>query len=161
MESMNTEQGVQDGQEIIVNTTDKTKDRRESIILKKALFMVTVSGLAMLGGFGMTLARAKRRHPGSFSKGMIPDPQVELYESGASLGMRALGWGTVFAITGVGSLTFLICKAMGVHNVEEFRVKFQSVAPRIRRNETEPEHVIIERFKAEILKDEKTASADE
>ena len=31
-------------------------------------FMVAVSGMAMLGGFGMTLAKTKRRHPSSFSK---------------------------------------------------------------------------------------------
>ncbi|XP_786165.1 transmembrane protein 242 [Strongylocentrotus purpuratus] len=140
------------------NNLHGKSDQSGSTNIKKIAFMVAVSGMAMLGGFGMTLAKTKRRHPSSFSKGIVPDPSVELHESGASLGMRALGWGTVWSIVGVGSFTFLFCKALGVKNVEELKTKFQSVAPAIRRNETEPEEVIIARFKEEILKDERTNS---
>lgn len=50
---------------------------------------------------------------------------------------------------------FLFCL---IFQVEELKTKFQSVAPAIRRNETEPEEVIIARFKEEILKDERTNS---
>ncbi|XP_054753301.2 transmembrane protein 242-like [Lytechinus pictus] len=137
--------------------SDQSKNKK----IQKISFLAGVSGMAIFAGFGMTLAKAKRRHPGSFSKGLVPDPSVELHESGAALGMRALRWGTLWAIVGVGSLTFLVCKALGVKNVEEFKVKFQSVAPAIRRNETEPEEVIIARFKAEIFKDERTKNDED
>ena len=43
--------------------------------------------------------------------------------------------------------------------VEEFKIKFQSVAPTIRRSQTEPDEVIISRFNEEIFKDEKENSS--
>ncbi|XP_038059744.1 transmembrane protein 242-like [Patiria miniata] len=123
--------------------------------VKGSMFMVSVAGIAMISGFGLTMAGAKRRHPGSFSKGILPDPSVSLHESGASLGMRALLWGSLFAVTGFGTLTFAVCKVMGVKSVEDFKTKFQSVAPRIRRNPaSEPEEVTLRKLRQEILEEE-------
>ncbi|XP_071818429.1 transmembrane protein 242-like [Apostichopus japonicus] len=83
----------------------------------------------------MTVARVKKRNPASFMKGVLANPELDQMESGTSVGLRALGWGTVFALTGVGTLSFVTCKLIGVSSVEEFKVKFQSVAPEIRRND--------------------------
>ncbi|XP_071800614.1 transmembrane protein 242-like [Asterias amurensis] len=124
-------------------------------LFKGSVFMVGIAGIAMLSGFGMTIAGSKRKHPASFTKGIFPDPSASLHESGASLGLRALLWGSFFAVTGFGTMTFLVCKAMGVKSVADFQTKFQSVAPRIRRNEaSEPEEVTLNKLREEIFKDE-------
>lgn len=84
-------------------------------IISAAIFLASVSGISALIGFGSTLAAAKKQDPTNFGKGFIPTK--ELHETGSSLALRALGWGTLYAVTGCGLLFYSIWKLSGARNV--------------------------------------------
>ncbi|XP_044266287.1 transmembrane protein 242 [Tribolium madens] len=101
--------------------------------LKAGIFLAGVSGISALVGFGATLAAAKKQDPKFFGKGM--EGSRTMGETGASLALRALGWGTLYAVTGCGVLFYAIWKVSGAQNFEEFRHKVGSILPRIPKNE--------------------------
>jgi len=103
--------------------------------LKAGMFLTSIAGFSMVGAFGTSIAMAKKQDPRNFAKGITGSR--EIIESGASLATRALAWGSLFSVLGVGTICFTVWKFLGVHNLPEFRQKFGSMMPVIPKKENQ------------------------
>ena len=67
--------------------------------------------MSFLSGFGYAIGQVKKK-----DKTPMTSSQ-QLHYAGQTLAMRALGWGTVYAVSGFSIFCFAIWKLMGVNNV--------------------------------------------
>ncbi|XP_061710329.1 transmembrane protein 242 isoform X1 [Cydia pomonella] len=95
-------------------------------------FLATVAGISAFVGFGTTLAAAKKADPKYFNKGV--HASAELADAGAILALRALGWGTLYAVAGTSCLCYGIWKLSGAKDLKDFRIKMGNMLPILPRN---------------------------
>ncbi|XP_058061719.1 transmembrane protein 242 [Anopheles bellator] len=96
-------------------------------------FLATVGATAGIAGFSKAIMSAKKSDPKYFDKGL--HASLVLHEAGTSLALRALGWGTLYAVLGTGTICFGIWKLSGAKNMQEFRESVGRVLPRVPRND--------------------------
>lgn len=99
-----------DGSEKLLGNNTSSENVRPTSVLPGALFLTGVTLASLVGGFGYAIGQARRRSPGSFDQHQ---------QEGVKLAVRALGWGTVLAVSGVGFLVFGVKTALGVKDVRE------------------------------------------
>jgi hypothetical protein len=85
------------------------------MLLSAGIFLASVAGISTLVGFGTTMASVKKKDPAFFNKGIAGTQ--EMAETGASLAVRALGWGTLYAVVGCTIFFYSVWKLAGVNDV--------------------------------------------
>ena len=85
--------------------------------IAETVFLVSVASAAAIFGFSATLATARKQDPNHFSKGLTGHHLKELPESGGRLAVRALGYGTLYAVTGFSAFCWLVWKMSGAKDV--------------------------------------------
>ncbi|EDV95383.1 transmembrane protein 242 isoform X2 [Drosophila grimshawi] len=109
-------------------------EKQRKFRIQAAAFMGLVGGISALFGFSRTLATAKK----SDSKVLQQQGTrqgIILMDEGATLAMRALGWGTLYAVLGTGTFFYGFWKLSGAKDFEEFRMKMGNALPRITKDE--------------------------
>lgn len=71
--------------------------------------------MAAVAGFSKTIMTVKKSDPQFFETGVRGT--IVMQETGASLALRALGWGTLYAFLGTGTICYGIWKLSGATNV--------------------------------------------
>ncbi|VVC43558.1 Transmembrane protein 242 [Cinara cedri] len=121
----------------MVNTSQEANEtlnlpqvtKNSSDTLASATFLTCVAAGAGIFAFASTLASARKTDPDMFSKGQIAS--VPMAESGVQLAIRALKWGTFYAVGGCGLFFYGVWKMSGANDMHEFRMKVGSMLPRL------------------------------
>ena len=108
--------------------------------LSEIIFLVGVGGLSVLGGFSYAISASRKQDDKVFKKKVLysnikymkfkifqlkrvvslfqgVSEAVKLQMAGSQLAMRALKWGSVFAVVGVSSICFAVWKLSGARSV--------------------------------------------
>ncbi|BET01023.1 Ulp1 protease family, C-terminal catalytic domain [Nesidiocoris tenuis] len=119
------------------STQEKKKFMNFNDRMQAGLFLGSISALAATGAFFATLAAAKRKDPKMFEQGTNLAMRVrgDYDESGVELALRALKWGTFYAVTGTGLICYGIWKLSGAKSMEDFRLRMGNILPKIPKNE--------------------------
>lgn len=90
------------------NASSNSSEMSSKDVTRGALFLAGVTVASILGGFGFSVGMARRKSPDAFSK---------THNEATQLALKALGWGTVFAVGGVGLVVLGVKTALGVKDV--------------------------------------------
>ncbi|KAK7867351.1 hypothetical protein R5R35_008900 [Gryllus longicercus] len=112
---------------------EQKKNQEFSFKLKAGVFLASVGGVSAVVGFGTALAAARRREAHGAARAALATAAPS---DGALLALRALAWGTAYAVGGVGLLCFGVWKLSGANDLKEFRSTMGSVLPRIPKKES-------------------------
>ncbi|GLG94037.1 Transmembrane protein 242-like Protein [Gryllus bimaculatus] len=120
---------------------EQKKNQEFSFKLKAGVFLASVGGLSAVVGFGTALAASRRREAQGSAQGSAHGSAraalaTAAPSDGALLALRALAWGTAYAVGGVGLLCFGVWKLSGANDLKEFRSTMGSVLPRIPKKES-------------------------
>lgn len=83
--------------------------------LASAVFLSCVAAGAGIFAFASTLASARKMDPNMFAKGQCA-PVLPATETGVQLAVRALKWGTFYAVGGCGLFAFGVWKMSGAND---------------------------------------------
>ena len=90
--------------------------------LSEIVFAASLSLGSILFGFGAALSQAKKKDPKGFSSGTT---------DGVSLALKALTRATIYSLTGVYGLCFIIYKLSGATDIKDFRKKVGRILPNL------------------------------
>lgn len=82
-----------------------------------AAFLGLVGGLSALFGFSKTIGKTKQLHNKLVEKS--GREASILFDEGSALAVRALGWGTLYAVVGTGVFCYGVWKLSGAKNVSQ------------------------------------------
>ncbi|XP_012272628.1 transmembrane protein 242 [Orussus abietinus] len=119
---------LKNGQMTTAEDTEKKKYN-----FRATIFLTAVAGMSTIIGFGAALGAVKKQDPKGFSEGIVGAKGMA--ETGSSLALRALGWGTLYAVSGCSIFFYAIWKLSGATNAAEFRLKMGSLLPTIPKND--------------------------
>ncbi|XP_050541043.1 transmembrane protein 242 [Daktulosphaira vitifoliae] len=109
--------------------TQQKISNKSNETIASAAFLTCVATGAGIFAFASTLASARKTDPNMFAKGQTPSSNIR--ETGVQLAIRALKWGSFYAIGGCGLFFFGIWKMSGANDLHEFRMKIGSLLPRL------------------------------
>ncbi|GAB0095043.1 Transmembrane protein 242 [Sergentomyia squamirostris] len=115
-----------------ISEVTKVESNDRSFKIKAGVFLTTVAGISMIGGFSRTIMTAKKQDPAVFEN--VKGANVALLEDGSRLAMRALGWGTLYSIVGVGSFCYACWKLSGASSIDDFKLKIKEKFPQVPKN---------------------------
>ncbi|XP_023179782.1 transmembrane protein 242 [Drosophila hydei] len=109
-------------------------EKKRKFRIQAAAFMGLVGGISALFGFSRTLATAKKSDSKVLQQ-QATKQGIILMDEGTTLAMRALGWGTLYAVLGTGAFCYGFWKLSGAKDFAEFRLKMGNALPRISKDE--------------------------
>uniref|UniRef100_A0A182QT34 Transmembrane protein 242 n=1 Tax=Anopheles farauti TaxID=69004 RepID=A0A182QT34_9DIPT len=146
----------------IAPSLDELTEEQRKFRYRAGAFLAAVGATSAVAGFSKAIMSAKKSDPKYFDKGL--HGSIALHEAGTSLALRALGWGTLYAILGTGTICFGIWKLSGAKDMKEFREAVGKVLPRVPRNDPPTSRTEFEgltdlmQYLSTWGKDEKTAA---
>ncbi|EDV44454.1 uncharacterized protein Dana_GF20319 [Drosophila ananassae] len=109
-------------------------EKQRKFRIQAAAFLGLVGGVSALFGFSKTLATAKKADSKVLQQAGTRQGII-LMDEGTTLAMRALGWGTLYAVLGTGAFCYGFWKLSGAKDFQEFRMKMGNSLPRITKDE--------------------------